>query len=150
MIATLRKTAFLVLLTTGCATYETGRWVVVETHRVEVVSRGSSGLSDALAGDLFRDVAGKLGLPVEGPIQDPRTPQMIEYAAETPGRGSTNQIWLHLMAHDGEIIFSSKIYGSKVDLVRAERAATLFTHALDQHGVRYRVVKGSDPLFWGP
>ena len=153
MKAALITTAALVLLTAGCGTYRTGRWVVVETHRAQIVSPLAGDLSDALAIELFRNVAEKLVLPVKGPIQDPRTPQMFEYVAETPAVGGvwpTNTIWLTLMANKGDVIFGSTIHGIKDDLGRAERAATLFTQALDQHGVRYRVRKGSDPLFWGP
>ena len=150
LLVLLITTVILAVLTAGCATYRTGRWVTIETHRVEVASPESGDLSDALAVDLFRNVAGKIGFAVKGPIEDPRTPQMFEYAAETPGPGPVDGIWLHLMANRHRIIFSSEIYGTAGDFVRAGTAATLFTQVLDQHGVKYRVRKGRDPLFWGP
>src|SRR5438270_14088122 len=58
-------TVILAVLTAGCATYRTGRWVTIETHRVEAVSSESGDLSDALAVDLFRNVADKLGFAVK-------------------------------------------------------------------------------------
>ena len=111
MKAALITTAALVLLTAGCGTYRTGRWVVVETHRAQIVSPLANDLSDALAIELFRNVADNLVLPVKGPIQDPRTPQMFEYVAETPAVGGvwpTNTIWLTLMANKGDVIFSQQ------------------------------------------
>ncbi len=70
-------TVILAVLTAGCATYRTGRWVTIETHRVEVVSPESGDLSDALAVDLFRNVAGKIGFAVKGPIVDQTYPSDV-------------------------------------------------------------------------
>ena len=114
------------MLTAGCATYRTGRWVTIETHRVEAVSSESGDLSDALAVDLFRNVADKLGFAVKGPIEDPRTPQTFEYAAEAPGPGPVDRIWLHLMANRHRIIFRREIYGTAGDFVSRRNRGDIF------------------------
>ena len=128
------------LLMVGCATYRTGRFAVIETSR----SSGTGGIDSTGAIELFRDVASRHELVVEEPAQDPRTPGFFEFIAKN------KELHLTLMVDHERISFSSQIYGTVEDFKVAEKVAIEFQKALDERGVRYKVIKGSDPLFWGP
>jgi hypothetical protein len=134
----------LVLMSAGCASLPTDRFVSVETS-----SSGPGGITPAAAIDLFYMVANKLGLNAKGPIQDSRNPHSVEYSAETTEGEVASQIRFILTVDKDRIEFISSVYGKQADRIHAEKAAAIIERALDEHGTKYKIRKGSDPMFWG-
>ena len=147
MKATSLIIAVLAMICAGCATIPNGRSIWVETKRVETADSATTGITSNVAVDIFKKVAGTLGLATKGPMQ---TRDMCVYSASQSDASSTNQIWLDLIILTDDIKFKSEIYGTAEDLVRAEKPAALFERALDERGVKYEYYKWHDPLFWGP
>jgi hypothetical protein len=125
----------LAVISVGCASLSTERFVSVETT--------SGSITAAAAVDLFHSVVRTLGLVERNPTHDPRTPYFFEYSAETA------EMRFHLMVDGSDIEFISTVYGKQEDLVRAERAANIIESALDKLGAKYKVRKGRNPMFWG-
>jgi len=131
-------------LASGCAM---DRLVDVSTLRVEANSANTTGLTAANAVEVFGDVAGQLGFVVEGPAQDPRTPDEFEYTAHEPGKKPANNTHLSLMVIGKDISFISTIYGTPKDFPPAQQAAALFERALDKRAVHYKAVERKSGIF---
>ena len=145
VLAAVLAAVVLTLISVGCATFPAERFVSVET--TSSVSDGS--ITPAIAVDLFHTIVNTLGLIEKNPKQDPRTPDFYEYSAETSGTDQANPMRFHLMVNKNSIEFISTVYGDQKDLVRAERIAALIERAFNERGVKYKIRKGRDPVFWG-
>ena len=139
----------LPLLADGCSSIPTDRVVDVSTARIEAESPRSEGLPATLAVDLFRDVANRLGLVVDGPHGDPRTPTLVVYGAHATGEKATRRVFLTLMMDGKRISFLSRLYGTTEEFVAAQKAAKLFQEALDERNVKYTAATRAAWL-WGP
>ena len=60
-----------------------------------------------------------------------------------------SQIRFILIVNKGDIEFISSVYGKQADRIHAEKAAAIIERALDEYGAKYKIRKGSDPMFWG-
>ncbi|HVU28474.1 MAG TPA: hypothetical protein VHG71_12155 [Verrucomicrobiae bacterium] len=125
---------FLSFLATGCA--DMSRSAFVETPRIEIISSQSNGLTSAVAGDLFRDVAKKLKFVVD-PVQDEH--DFILYSAHAPETNPTNRTFLALWIDNKRVLFQSNIYGTLQDFAAATNASSLFQQELDKRGIQYKV-----------
>ena len=136
----------LPLLASGCA--DMSRSAFVEANRTEMASSQSNGLTSALAGDIFGDVAKHLGFVVD-PVQDGHG--SILYSAHAPGTHPTNRIYLTLWIDDKQVLFQSNIYGTVQDFAAATNAAALFQQELDKRRIQNKVSTGKrlyqDSLF---
>jgi hypothetical protein len=140
------------ILITGLSLFGSGclmdRLVEVNVSRIEVVGSQTNQLTLALAELIFRDVANQLKFAVKGPIQDPRTPNELEFSARSRDERPANNTILHLWANKNYINFGSSIYGTKEDFVAAQKAAIFFEQALDKQGIQYKVFT-RQVMFWG-
>jgi len=134
----------LVVITTGCASLQTDRCVIVETS-----SSGSGAITQAEAVEIFHTAASKAGLVERDTKQDSRTSDFVEYSAEVSGTGSTNQMRLDLIINKNDIEFISTVYGTQQDVVRAEQVAALVRSELDKLGAKYKVSQTHNSIFWG-
>jgi hypothetical protein len=128
------------LCVAGCA-MDMDRVVDVETSRIKVESLQTNGITSVNAEIIFRDVANQLGFAVKE-FQNPRNPDEPSFSAGAAGIAPKNKCSLAMSIEDKQVIFVSRIYGSKEDFVDAQTAAALYEHELDQRGIQYKVSTG--------
>ena len=114
------------------------RLVEVRTERLQVETTSSAELSPSSAVALFRDIARQLGFVVSGPIQGPRTVEVV-YSARASGRRSEDRTRIVIIIHDKRILFVARIYGSREDFSATQRASELYKQALDKQHIHYKV-----------
>src|SRR5437899_1088615 len=147
--ASLLLVASLPLLAGGCASIPTYRVVEVSAVRIEAESPRTEGLPAALAVDLFRDVANRLGFVVNGPHQDPRTPMVVVYGAHATREKPVRSVFVTLFMNGKRISFLSSLDGTTAEFAAAQNAAKLFQEALDERNIKYTVATRA-AWFWGP
>jgi len=135
----------MTMISAGCTSLSTDRDVIVETKP----SSSPDGITPTIAMEIFRDLVEKLKLISQDPIRDSRTPDFLEYTAQTSKTDSTNQLKLSLLIDKNNIEFICEVYGTNKDVVRAEKAAALITQALNERGVKYKIHRTHDSIFWG-
>jgi hypothetical protein len=121
----------------GCAS----EWLVaISTDRIEVEAPSSNTLTEAEALSIFSDISGQLGLSVRGPVsQQNNNGPVIVYDAIAHNHLSLD---LHVTKR------STIVYcRSDKSAAEAQRAASLFERALDEHGVKYSVSTQTGSIF---
>jgi hypothetical protein len=133
--------AILPLLTGGCVM---DRFAEVSVDRSRVADTiAPAGLTQEVAVDIFRDVAGRLGFPVEGPKRVSQK-DILYVAYQHIGKTTdwkqltpADRVEISLEFYRGRTVFLSQIHGTAEEFTAAESAALLFEQELKKRGIPY-------------